>query len=364
MIITRTWLSEWVNIDDKNLELLVKTLNSIGLEVDKAYSLKAPNNVVVGQVIEKFKHENAEKLSVCKVDIGTEILQIVCGAANVAQNQFVAVALNGAKMPNGLEIQKAKLRGVESNGMLCSSVELGFGKTNDGILVLDESIGELELGRELNSYDIFNDEFIEIELTPNRGDCLSVYGVARDLAVALELDLNEKKEFKESENALGIGRILRLGVTRDLNSLLMYRAFELKEELHNKLLINLRLAQAELLSQNSIENLLNYATHSTGVLFNAYDFDKLKKNNDELNFALSKEEQGESKISCQEEFLSISGIYQNANLKCDEKTKIVILEAHYTDPSIIAQSKGKYQKVDEKTFYRSFRGSEPKLNIG
>ncbi|WP_270986415.1 phenylalanine--tRNA ligase subunit beta [Campylobacter upsaliensis] len=364
MIITRTWLSEWVNIDDKNLELLVKTLNSIGLEVDKAYSLKAPNNVVVGQVIEKFKHENAEKLSVCKVDIGTEILQIVCGAANVAQNQFVAVALNGAKMPNGLEIKKAKLRGVESNGMLCSSVELGFGKTNDGILVLDESIGELELGRELNSYDIFNDEFIEIELTPNRGDCLSVYGVARDLAVALELDLNEKKEFKESENALGIGRILRLGVTRDLNSLLMYRAFELKEELHNKLLINLRLAQAELLSQNSIENLLNYATHSTGVLFNAYDFDKLKKNNDELNFTLSKEEQGESKISCQEEFLSISGIYQNANLKCDEKTKIVILEAHYTDPSIIAQSKGKYQKVDEKTFYRSFRGSEPKLNIG
>ena len=118
-------------------------------------------------------------------------------------------------------------------------------------MVLDESIGELELGRELNSYDIFNDEFIEIELTPNRGDCLSVYGVARDLAVALELDLNEKKEFKESENALGIGRILRLGVTRDLNSLLMYRAFELKEELHNKLLINLRLAQAELLSQNS-----------------------------------------------------------------------------------------------------------------
>ena len=129
MIITRTWLSEWVNIDDKNLELLVKTLNSIGLEVNhKAYSLKAPNNVVVGQVIEKFKHENAEKLSVCKVDIGTEILQIVCGAANVAQNQFVAVALNGAKMPNGLEIKKAKLRGVESNGMLCSSVELGFAK--------------------------------------------------------------------------------------------------------------------------------------------------------------------------------------------------------------------------------------------
>ncbi|MCR2061493.1 phenylalanine--tRNA ligase subunit beta [Campylobacter helveticus] len=364
MIVTRTWLSEWIDISHKSLELLVKTLNSIGLEVDKAYSLKAPNNVVVGLVIEKSKHENAEKLSVCKVDIGTEVLQIVCGAANVAQNQYVAVALNGAKMPNGLEIKKAKLRGVESNGMLCSSVELGFGKTNDGILVLDESIGELELGRELNSYDIFNDEFIEIELTPNRGDCLSVYGVARDLAVALELDLNEKKEFKESESALGIGRILRLGVTRDLNSLLMYRAFELKEELHNKLLINLRLAQAELLSQNSIENLLNYATHSTGVLFNAYDFDKLEKSNDELNFTLSKETQGESKISCQEEFLSISGIYQNKKIKCDENTKLIILEAHYTEPSIIAQSKNKYKEIDEKTFYRSFRGSEPKLNVG
>ena len=364
MIVTRTWLSEWIDISHKSLELLVKTLNSIGLEVDKAYSLKAPNNVVVGLVIEKSKHENAEKLSVCKVDIGTEVLQIVCGAANVAQNQYVAVALEGAKMPNGLEIKKAKLRGVESCGMLCSSVELGFAKTNEGILILDESIGELELGRALNSYEIFNDELIEVELTPNRGDCLSVYGIARDLAVALELDLNEKKKFEESENALGIGRILRLGVTRDLNSLLMYRAFELKEELHNKLLINLRLAQAELLSQNSIENLLNYATHSTGVLFNAYDFDKLKKNNDELNFTLSKEEQGESKISCQEEFLSISGIYQNKKIKCDENTKLIILEAHYTEPSIIAQSKNKYKEIDEKTFYRSFRGSEPKLNVG
>lgn len=364
MIVTRTWLSEWIDISHKSLELLVKTLNSIGLEVDKAYSLKAPNNVVVGLVIEKSKHENAEKLSVCKVDIGTEVLQIVCGAANVAQNQYVAVALEGAKMPNGLEIKKAKLRGVESCGMLCSSVELGFAKTNEGILILDESIGELELGRALNSYEIFNDELIEVELTPNRGDCLSVYGIARDLAVALELDLNEKKKFEESENALGIGRILRLGVTRDLNSLLMYRAFELKEELHNKLLINLRLAQAELLSQNSIENLLNYATHSTGVLFNAYDFDKLEKSNDELNFTLSKETQGESKISCQEEFLSISGIYQNKKIKCDENTKLIILEAHYTEPSIIAQSKNKYKEIDEKTFYRSFRGSEPKLNVG
>lgn len=364
MIVTRTWLSEWIDISHKSLELLVKTLNSIGLEVDKAYSLKAPNNVVVGLVIEKSKHENAEKLSVCKVDIGTEVLQIVCGAANVAQNQYVAVALEGAKMPNGLEIKKAKLRGVESCGMLCSSVELGFAKTNEGILILDESIGELELGRALNSYEIFNDELIEVELTPNRGDCLSVYGIARDLAVALELDLNEKKKFEENENALGIGRILRLGVTRDLNSLLMYRAFELKEELHNKLLINLRLAQAELLSQNSIENLLNYATHSTGVLFNAYDFDKLEKSNDELNFTLSKETQGESKISCQEEFLSISGIYQNKKIKCDENTKLIILEAHYTEPSIIAQSKNKYKEIDEKTFYRSFRGSEPKLNVG
>lgn len=364
MIITKSWLSDWLDFEDKSLDDIAHTLNSIGIEVDRICTLKAPDKIVVGFVKEKVKHENSDKLSICQVDVGNEILQIVCGAQNVAQGQFVAVALKGALMPNGMEIKEAKLRGVDSCGMLCSSTELGFEKINDGIMLLDDSIGELELGKALNSYEIFNDDLIEVELTPNRGDCLSIYGIARDLAAALNLNLKEKPPFKEGENVLGIGRILRLSAEKELNSLYNYRAIELKEKIQTNLLIGLRLAQVENLGKNPIENLLNYATHSTGVLFNAYDLDSFYKENEEFTLSLVKEVQGETKVSCQEELLSVSGIYQEEKFKSKEDSKIIIIEANYTDPMIIADAKMSYKKQDDQTIYRSFRGSEPKLNLG
>lgn len=362
MIITKSWLSDWLDFEDKSLDDIAHTLNSIGIEVDRICTLKVPDKIVVGFVKEKVKHENSDKLSICQVDVGNEILQIVCGAQNVAQGQFVAVALKGALMPNGMEIKEAKLRGVDSCGMLCSSTELGFEKINDGIMLLDDSIGELELGKALNSYEIFNDGLIEVELTPNRGDCLSIYGIARDLAAAL--NLKEKLPFKEGENVLGIGRILRLSAEKELNSLYNYRAIELKEKIQTNLLISLRLAQVENLGKNPIENLLNYATHSTGVLFNAYDLDSFYKENEEFTLSLVKEAQGETKVSCQDEFLSVSGIYQEEKFKSKEDSKIIIIEANYTDPMIIADAKMSYKKQDDQTIYRSFRGSEPKLNLG
>lgn len=364
MIITKSWLSDWLDFEDKSLDDIAHTLNSIGIEVDRICTLKVPDKIVVGFVKEKVKHENSDKLSICQVDVGNEILQIVCGAQNVAQGQFVAVALKGALMPNGMEIKEAKLRGVDSCGMLCSSTELGFEKINDGIMLLDDSIGELELGKALNSYEIFNDGLIEVELTPNRGDCLSIYGIARDLAAALNLNLKEKLPFKEGENVLGIGRILRLSAEKELNSLYNYRAIELKEKIQTNLLIGLRLAQVENLGKNPIENLLNYATHSTGVLFNAYDLDSFYKENEEFTLSLVKEVQGETKVSCQDELLSVSGIYQEEKFKSKEDSKIIIIEANYTDPMIIADAKMSYKKQDDQTIYRSFRGSEPKLNLG
>ena len=364
MIITKTWLKEWLEFDDLSLEYIAKTLNSIGLEVDKSCALKAPDKVVVGFVKEKIKHENSDKLNICMVDVGNEILQIICGAKNVEAGQFVAVALNGALMPNGMQIQKAKLRGVESCGMICSSTELGFAKTNEGIMVLDDSIGELVLGKSLNSYEIFNDGLIEIELTANRGDCLSIYGIARDLATALNLTLKEAEIFKESENVLGIGRILRLAAQKELNSVFNYRAIELKGEISTKLLIALRLAQIDSLEKNPVQNLLNYATHSTGVLFNAYDLNKFSSENEEVLINLNKGEFGETKVLCKDKLLSISGIYQNEENKNCENSKIIIIEANYTDPLIIANAKAEYEKQNEKVVYRSFRGSEPKLALG
>ncbi|HDZ5107052.1 TPA: phenylalanine--tRNA ligase subunit beta [Campylobacter jejuni] len=364
MIITKSWLNDWLELEEISLDKITKTLNSIGIEVDRVGVLKAPDKVVVGYVKEKIKHENSDKLSICQVDIGSEILQIVCGAPNVDAGQFVAVATKGAIMPNGMEIKKAKLRGVDSCGMLCSSLELGFGKINDGIMLLDDSIGKLELGRALNTYEIFNDELIEVELTPNRGDCLSIYGIARDLATALNLNLKEPKPFKENENVLGIGRILRLQAEKKLNGLYNYRAIELKKQIQTNLLLNIRLAQIESLGKNSIENLLNYATHSTGVLFNAYDLSIFSGKDDKFTINLSKQAHGETKVSCKDKLLSFSGIFQNDESRCKNDSKIVIIEANYTDPLVIADAKMYHKEQDEKTLYRSFRGSEPRLNLG
>ena len=172
MRLSKNWLNEWIDLSAKSAEDICAALNEIGLEVDSCERIRVPSKVVVAKVLECREHENSDHLHVCKVDAG-EILQIVCGAPNVAEGQMVACALEGAKIGE-LSIKKAKLRGVESCGMLCSAKELGLGELGNGIMILDESIGELEIGKELSSYPAFDDYLIEIELTPNRGDCLSV----------------------------------------------------------------------------------------------------------------------------------------------------------------------------------------------
>ena len=162
MIVTRSWLQEFIDISNISTEDICKTLNSIGLEVDSLEKQKIVPGVVVGKVLEKEKHPDADKLNVCQVDIGSETVQIVCGAKNVAAGQYVPVATVGCVLGADFKIKKAKLRGAESLGMICSSTELGLPKLNDGILELDDSIGELILGRELSEYKLLNDDIIEV----------------------------------------------------------------------------------------------------------------------------------------------------------------------------------------------------------
>ncbi|MGB3751620.1 MAG: phenylalanine--tRNA ligase subunit beta, partial [Arcobacteraceae bacterium] len=182
MIITRQWIQEYIDISKISTQNICKALNSIGLEVDSANRILIPNNVVVGYVESCEKHPDADKLNICQVNIGSKIEQIVCGAKNVAAGQYVAVATVGAILGDDFKIKKAELRGVASNGMICSSTEIGLPKLNDGIMELDNSIGELKIGKELNEYSLINDEIIEIDLTANRGDCLSINGVAREFS--------------------------------------------------------------------------------------------------------------------------------------------------------------------------------------
>lgn len=364
MIISKNWLNEWVDLSGVSTDTIVKTLNSIGFEVDGYKEIKIPDNIVVGYVSSKQKHPDADKLSVCQVDIGTESLQIVCGAKNVESGQFVAVALVGAVMPNGLEIKRAKLRGVESCGMICSSTELGLAKTNDGIMVLDESIGKLELGKSVSEFAVFNDAYIEIDITANRGDCQSINGIAREIAVALDLNLKENMPYEDIENLPGIGRIVTLHADESVKSSVVYRAFNIHESISESLLTKLRLGIIECDKTCHIERILEYATYSTGVLLRAYDYDKLK-DNEKAIFNIKNGENQECIIQSNDKILGVAGVYQDKSLKADSNSSIVIVEASYSNPEIITEFVGKNKNIQkDPELYRSSRGSEPNLNYG
>ena len=268
MILTRTWLNEWINLKGITSKDICSTLNAIGLEVDSLDEIRVPKNIVVGKVLTCKKHPDADKLNVCEVDLGNETKQIVCGAKNVKAGLHVVVSKVGAILPNGMEIKEAKLRGLDSSGMICSSEELGLPAMGDGIMVLDDSIGELILGKEFSEYALVNDDIIEIELTANRGDCLSIHGVARDLSVPYDLDLKEFSS-EDDDNQLGIGRVLNVSANEKVDASLIYRVYD-KEEIRSSFLMDLRLAIADIYKPTALERVVEYATYTTGVLLRTY----------------------------------------------------------------------------------------------
>jgi len=184
MKVTYHWLKEFASIGASPEELAAQ-LTMAGLEVESLSPVVPPfSGVVVGQVLEAGRHPNAEKLSLCQVTTdGENRLQIVCGAKNVRAGLKVAVAMVGAKLPNDVLIERAMLRGQESNGMLCSARELGLGDEHDGIMELGDSLPLNQNVREALDLD---DYVLDVNATPNRGDCMSVFGIARDYSAARE----------------------------------------------------------------------------------------------------------------------------------------------------------------------------------
>jgi phenylalanyl-tRNA synthetase beta chain len=180
MKIVESWLREWVDpdLDSKALE---HQLTMLGLEVDGVdVEGEGLDGVVVAEVVEVDKHPDADRLSVCKVSAGgEETIDVVCGAPNVAAGMKSPLAVPGVTLPNGIKLRKSKIRGVVSNGMLCSAVELGLGEDSDGIIALPD---DAPAGVPLSEYLGLPDTVFDLDLTPNRGDCFSVLGVARDIS--------------------------------------------------------------------------------------------------------------------------------------------------------------------------------------
>ncbi len=189
MKIAESWLREWVN-PDLDTTSLGDRLTMAGHEVDGIEHEGAGlEGVIVTEVLEVAKHPNADRLSVCKVSNGGgDILEVVCGAPNVVKGMKTPLAIPGITLPNGLKLRKSKIRGVVSNGMLCSAVELGLGEESDGILSL---ASDAPVGQAITDYLNLPDAVIDLDLTPNRGDCFSVLGIARDVSALTGASLKD-----------------------------------------------------------------------------------------------------------------------------------------------------------------------------
>jgi phenylalanyl-tRNA synthetase beta chain len=184
MIFSEQWLREWVN-PSLSSEMLAEQLTMAGLEVDAITPVAGSfEGVVVAEIVSAEQHPDADKLRVCTVNAGDETVQIVCGAPNARVGLKAPLARLGAVLPGNFKIKKAKLRGLESQGMLCAAAELSLSEEKDGLL---ELAPDAPVGQDLRDYLALDDVTLELGLTPNRADCLGIAGIARDVAVLNQL---------------------------------------------------------------------------------------------------------------------------------------------------------------------------------
>ncbi|QAY66641.1 phenylalanine--tRNA ligase subunit beta [Paenibacillus protaetiae] len=290
MKVSYQWLNEYIDLSGFAAEELAEKITRGGIEVDGVEPRdKGVTGVVVGYVKSREKHPDADKLNVCKVDVGTgEELQIVCGAKNVDAGQKVPVATVGAKLPGGLHIKRAKLRGVESQGMICSAKELGINdkllpkEQQEGILVLPET---LPLGTPIVEVLGLNDEVLELDLTPNRSDALSMLGVAYEVGALIgrqvrlpEAGVNHASDRADSHVTVKV-RVPELAP--------QYHARYIKDVTigRSPLWLQNRLIAAGIRPINNVVDVTNFVLHEYGQPLHAFDADLIKDGRIEVRLA-------------------------------------------------------------------------------
>jgi phenylalanyl-tRNA synthetase beta chain len=363
MKISWNWLNEYLTCESLTVDEASSILTSIGLEVEgieKFESIKGGlENFFIGEVISCEKHPNADKLSLTQVDLGETLgtRKIVCGAPNVETGQKVAVAIEGAviHLPNGesFTIKNSKIRGEESQGMICAEDELGIGSSHDGILVLKDGA---KVG--MSAADFFGintDSVFEIGLTPNRTDAMCHRGVARDLAAAMnargqkcEFHSEGKTTFKSSKSAFN--RTLEIKINTDKAPKFGGCMIEGIEENATPSWMKDRLAAIGETSKNLLVDVTNYILHDLGQPLHAYDYSKLKGDTisiDELNtestmIALSgielKLKTGDIVIKDDEKIIGLAGIMGSHSSSIEGETKSIFLEGAYFNSSAIRQT--------------------------
>ena len=266
------WMTDYV---DPGLapSALAERLAMTGTEVDRVYThgVTALDSFVVGRVLERSQHPDADRLSVCRVSTGEgDVAQIVCGAPNVAAGQTVAVALPGAVMPDGTRLKRAKLRGVESQGMILAEDELAIGTDHDGIMVLDDDLLE---GTPLADVLPIATDVLELEITSNRPDCLSIYGAAREVHAATGAPLNPPPWLDDPGTPGPVEGVTIEVEAPDLCPRFTARLFEDVKIGPSPAWLKARLMASGQRPINNVVDITNYVMLLTGQPLHAFDWD-------------------------------------------------------------------------------------------
>ena len=349
MLVSYNWLKQYTNVED-NANALAEKITRGGIEVEGVeYLAEEISGVVVGYVVSKEKHPDAEKLNVCQVNVGEEEnLQIVCGAPNVDAGQFVIVAKVGAKLP-GIKIKKAKLRGVESQGMICSLAELGLSKSvvpknyQEGIYVFKT---EQELGSDVVGVLGLNDYILDLSITPNRADALSMRGLTYELGALY----NNKVDFKDVEKEENYEET-SLQVSIESESCKNYvgqvvRNVEVKS---SPLWLQTRLMNSGIRPINNIVDITNYVLLEFGQPMHAFDKDlvgdKIVVRDAKEGEVLETLDGEERKLQTTDlvitdgtRAIALGGVMGGKNTEVSEETKNIILESAYFNPTSVRRT--------------------------
>jgi phenylalanyl-tRNA synthetase beta chain len=368
MNISYNWLKEYIDIDLEPAVLAEKLTNA-GLEAVIVETL--PDffrSIVVGHVVAREKHPDADKLSVCSIDLGDgEPKQIICGAPNIDVGQKVPVATIGTTFPDGMRIKKAKLRGVVSNGMVCSERELDLSEDHSGIMVLDD---DAQLGMDMVSYLSGNDVSFELDLTPDRSDALGHIGVARDLAALLGVKMHKPLlDFKESTTPTSSIISVELD---DPEACPRYAARIVKNVkiAESPGWMRQRLQAAGIRSINNVVDAANYVLMETGHPLHTFDLRYIEGGKIVVRKATRKEKittlDGKERelddsvlLICDgKKPVAVAGIMGGENSEVKDDTTDLLLESAYFDPVIVRRGAKKLQLATDAS-HRFERGTDP-----
>ena len=368
MKVLKSWLSDWVDIDKINGDELSLALESLGFEIESRIDIK-PNykNIVVGKVLEIYPHPNADKVRVTKVDTGNNVFEIVCGAFNFDVGAVVPVALPKSEIKDSFLIDKRDIRGVESNGMICSATELDLWEDNSGILLLDEDV---KPGTDFSTIYPQNDIVWEIGVTPNRGDCMSHLGVARELSHYF------KKPLLDNSSQLNpsIESILSLssGTIKACNTYagIEIENIKIKDSNFNT---KYRLSQVGTRIINNVVDYTNYVLYDIGQPLHAFDRDKLfgkisvrYAKQDETLLTLDNQNRQLSKndliITADDKPIALAGVMGGLETEVTQETNNLLIESAYFDKVSIMNTSRKLNLISDASI-RFERGIDHQFQL-